>query len=215
MATLITIRQAVRDSLNEEYEGFYTNTKLNRVINRKYKALSELIARRCNFYLKRSNITTTAGIYLYTITSSTMMPVKEMVNIVDTTGQFLRKIGYEYVDGTITGSSATGFDVLGNQIALYPKPSVTGTVYTAIYHEVPTELSGDSSALSLPGGDLAEAVLIDMVLLECQYQSGDTEMYQVTRSRLKDDKNNLWALLDTTEHVTIDNGDFRLETVIY
>lgn len=214
MATLATIRQAVRDMLNEEYQGFYTNAKLNRIINKNYKKLAERLARRTNFYLKKATITTTAGTYLYSISGSTMIPVKQMIKVLDSTGSFLYEFNHQYVYPSDTASSASHYDVLGNQIALYPKPLTTGVTYTVWYHEIPTDLSSDSSTLSIPGGDAAETYLIDLVALDCQYMSGDMDMYSLTRQRLRDDGNSLWALFDTTSDIEAYIADGRLEAPI-
>lgn len=214
MATLSTIRQTVRDMLNEEYAGFFTDAKLNRTINRKYKSFAELLARRTNFYLKKYTLTTTSGTYLYTISGSTLMPIKDMVRVFDSYGYLLYKMDIKYSDTVTTAANASGFDVVGNQIAIYPTPTVTGTTYYVWYHEVPAELSGDSSTLSIPNGDVSESYLIDMVLMDCQYQSGDMDMYALTRQKLKDDGNKLWAMFDTTADVDVYEGDGRLEAPV-
>jgi hypothetical protein len=200
--------------LNEEYEGFFDNTKLNRIINRKYKSFAELLSGRTNFYLKKSTITTTAGTYLYSISSSTLSPNKDSVKICDAYDAFLYPINFEYTPTTSSGALATGFDIVGNQIALYPIPSVTGTVYTVWYNEIPADLSGDSSTLSIPNGDIAESFLVSMILKDCQYQAGDMEMYALTRQQIRDDGNKLWSMFQKSRDIEVYHGDGRTEAPV-
>jgi len=130
MATLTTIRQAVRDQLNEQYGGFFTDTKLDRIINRCYQSVAEEIAKRSNAFLYRHTITTVAGTYLYALTR--LLGSTDKIQVLNSNGTMLYQTDPSSVDITNTSSSASYFGLVGTNLALFPVPAVAGEKYYAI-----------------------------------------------------------------------------------
>ena len=210
MATLATIRQAVRDRINEEYAGFFTDTKLNRIINRNYLSVAEEIAKRSDMYWTTDTITTTANTYLYSLTKSPIGS-PENIKVMDEDGYYLHEVNINMVDTSETSASADYYAWVGNKIALFPVPSVSSKTYTVVLHALPSELSTDASVLSLPYGQSAIDYLIACIVAECRYIEGDKDMYAVSRSMKKEARFELFYLIDGTKRITVDRGDYRYE----
>jgi len=208
MATLTTIRQAVRDQLNEQYGGFFTDTKLDRIINRCYQTIAEDIAKRSNAFIFRHTITTVAGTYLYALTRP--LTSTDKIQVLNSSGTMLYQTDPSSVDITVTSSSSTYFGLVGASLALFPVPSTTGETYYAIYSSMPAALTTGATLL-LPFGQAAEEYLLYTILEQCKYIEGDVEMLSSTRALKKDARNALMATIDRTEQVYHDTGDFRYE----
>ena len=196
MATLATIRQAVRDQINEAYGGFFTDTKLNRLINRCYLSVAEEVSKRGDFHQSRVDITTVSGTYLYAVTSIILNTDK--IGVLNSEGYLLQRIHLRDESMTETGASATAWALVGNSVALYPVPTVSGEVYTVVCDTLPATLTGDASTLSLPGGQAAEEYLIAMVVLKCRHVEGDADMISVAKADLKDARNALMSTIVRT-----------------
>lgn len=144
--TLSSIRELLRDLIDQPSDGIWKNPKLNRLIFSQYREITSAITRRwADYYTTSGSISTTAS-SAYTDLPSTCTILKKIVDSDGNTKKWLHNSQFAHGD---TSSEPSYFDVIGRKIWWSPTPDAVYT-YTAYYHYQPTDLALDSSIPELP-----------------------------------------------------------------
>ncbi len=176
LATLLEIRNRIRERTDNEHTQFVTDDELTGLVNTAYKELYGLLVRKS---LQRVEST-----YSIPITGATSygLPTDfySLIGVFRTDGQTktrLTRFSERVSPGTVN-SSASQYRLVGANIVLFPNP--TSGTYELVYIPVPGVLEDDDDELDGVLG-WEELVVIDCSIRVLQKEESDV-------STLKEDK---------------------------
>jgi hypothetical protein len=204
MATLATVRQIVRDRLDEDTPRRWTNAQLNRWINEGARD----IARRAECLQAKNTVSVSANAQTVSLSALTGL-IK--VNRVEWKGTGSSNVyALEYRDFNSmdavwwdqqdnTTSTPRHYTLIGHPpsltVQLYPIPSTSGTL-RVLYWKLPAEASADSDTVEVPDG------WWDVIADYAEYKALRKDSDARWREAFEIYKDNLAAIVDLTRRYT-------------
>lgn len=200
MATLLEIRNRIRQRTDNENSSFVSDSELNGLINTAYAELYGILVR---FSLQRNetlDTITADGSTSYTLASD----FYSLIGVWRVEGDVrirLTRYNERFRPGSVAGP-ASEYRMVGMTVVLYPKPA-SGT-YELVYVPVPSTLSADGDVLDGVLG-WEELVVIDASIRVLEKEEADTSGLRQDKAimlqRVKDES----EAVEFTEGVTIQN----------
>jgi hypothetical protein len=141
-----SIRSLLRVLIDEPTTAKWSNANLNSLIFSEYRDLTSAITERSpDYYVKSASVATVASTDWTDLPSDCTL-LKKLVNSEGETILWQRSSQFNH---TADSSEPICFDVVGRHIWWSPQPDAVYS-YTAYYHYMPTDLSGESDVPELP-----------------------------------------------------------------
>lgn len=200
MATLLQIRNRIRQRADMEHTDFVTDAELDQLINTEYAELYGLLVRHSLQRSETVQTITADGSENYDLEAS----FYSLVGVFRTEGDVrvrLSRHSERFRAGSVNGP-ATSYRLINFTLELYPRP--TSGTYEVVYIPVPAELTNDADTLDGVLG-WEEMVVISAAIKCLQKEEAEHDHLlrdkQMIMARIKEES----AAVEFTENWVIEN----------